>query len=246
MSNSFGRDMAVVFYQNAVDMATAFRDGAAAEVQSITNQMTAIRVSIETALAPLRDMASNLGNDIMQNLVNSIRARKAEVLAEIQDLVNKIAELMAAAARSIGVEVTSKPGAVGGGGGIKETFTPIGVPKSQIQNELNDASKKLGEMLTKLAGGLGPNAAANLRNNIKTQEMLVKELKSELKSATSPNPVVGRTNSAVPGVTNVNSGAVQITVSNNAGTGALEAGDIEAAVTNGMLAALDGRRMVAV
>jgi hypothetical protein len=76
--------------------------------------------------------------------------------------------------------------------------------------------------------------------------MLVKDLKSELKSATSPNPVVGRTNSAAPGVTNVNSGAVQITVSNNAGTGALEAGDIEAAVTNGMLAALDGRRMVAV
>ena len=247
MSNSFGRDMAVVFYQNAVDMATAFRDGAAAEVQSITDQMTAIRVSIETALAPLRDMASNLGNDTMQNLVNSIRARKAEVLAEIQALVNEIARLMAQAAAAVNVSVTSKPGAVGGiGDGIKETFTPIGVPKSQIQSELNDASKKLGEMLTKLAGGLGPNAAANLRNNIKTQEMLVKELKSELKSATSPNPVVGRTNSAVPGVTNVNSGAVQITVSNNAGTGALEAGDIEAAVTNGMLAALDGRRMVAV
>ena len=248
MSNAFGQDMSKTFYQNAVDMATAFRDGAAAEVNSITAQMDAIRVSIEAALAPLRDMASNLGKDMMAALVKSIQDEKAKVLAEIQALVNEIARLMAQAAAAINVSLTSKPGAVGGGGGggITDTFSPIGVPKSQIQSELNTASKELGRMLDKLAGGLGPNAAANLRNNIKTQEMLVKDLKSELKSATSPNPVVGRTNSAVPGVTNVNSGAVQITVTNNAGTGALEAGDIEAAVTNGMLAALDGRRMVAV
>jgi hypothetical protein len=241
MSNAFGQDMSKTFYQNAVDMATAFRDGAAAEVNSITAQMDAIRVSIEAALAPLRDMASNLGKDMMAELLKSIQDEKAKVLAEIQALVNEIARLMAQAAAAINVSVTSKPGAVGGGGGGGITDT------AAIQSMLGIESKELRRLQDKLAaGGLGTKALDNLRENLKFQEFLVNELKIELKSATSPNPVVGKTNSAVPGVTNVNSGAVQITVTNNAGTGALEAGDIEAAVTNGMLAALDGRRMVAV
>jgi hypothetical protein len=250
MSNSFGRDMAVVFYQNAVDMATAFRDGAAAEVQSITNQMTAIRVSIETALAPLRDMASNLGNDTMQNLVNSIRARKAEVLAEIQDLVNKIAELMAAAARSIGVEVTSKPGAVGGGGG-GGFVTPTGIQKETIQEDLATAVARLKDLQSKVGTKVGAGAINNLLKNIELQKQIVKDTQKDLKSAIIPS---GSSNFSVPKssisttpatTTNINSGAVQITVTNTAG-GSIDAADIEQAVTDGMLAALDGRRMVAV
>jgi hypothetical protein len=247
LSESFGKDMSKTFYQNAVDMATAFRDGARAEVNAITAQMDEIRMSIENALLPLKDMAANLGNDMMQALVDSIRKRKAEVLAEIEDLARKIADLMAAAAKGIGVNVVGG-GAIPNIGGTspKDLYTPIGVPKSQIQSELNAATKKLNDQLAKLAkGGLGSGALANLQNNIKTQQMLVSELKSELKSATSPSPIVGKTNSTNSGVTNVNSGAVQITVTNNAGTGAIEATDIEAAVTSGMLAALDGRRMVA-
>ena len=244
MSQAFGKDMAVVFYQNAVDMATAFRDGAQAEVDSITAQMVAIREAIEQALTPLRDMAAKLGEDTMQALVDSIKKRKNEVLAEIQDLVNKIAELMAAAARGIGVNVTGTPGPVGGGGGGGGFVSPIGVPKSQIQAELDAASKKLKDMRDKLAkGGLGSGAKSNLLSNITTQEMMVKELKSELKSATAP-AVAGKT-SSLSSVTNVNSGAVQITVTNTAG-GSIDAADIEQAVTDGMLTALDGRRMVAV
>jgi hypothetical protein len=98
-------------------------------------------------------------------------------------------------------------------------------------------------MQDKLAkGGLGAGARANLLSNIANQEMLVKELKGELKSATVP-VVAGKTSSA-SSVTNVNSGAVQITVTNAVG-GPVEASDIQEAVTTGMLAALDGRRMVA-
>lgn len=246
MSNSFGRDMAVVFYQNAVDMATAFRDGAAAEVQSITDQMTAIRVSIETALAPLRDMAANLGEDTMQVLLDSIKKRKGEVLAEIQDLVNKIAELMAAAARSIGVEVTSKPGQVApSGGGF---VTPTGVQKNVILEDIANTTADLKRLQDKLAaGGLGPKALENLKQNIDIRKQVLKDLRSELGTATSPTPPSsGIPKSSVPGVTNVNSGAVQITVTNNGATGELAVEDIQSAVTEGMLAALDGRRMVAV
>jgi hypothetical protein len=190
-------------------------------------------------------MAAKLGEDTMQALVDSIKKRKNEVLAEIQDLVNKIAELMAAAARSIGVNVTGTPGPVApsGGGGGGGFVTPIGVPKGQIQAELDAASKKLKDMQDKLAkGGLGSGAKSNLLSNIATQEMMVKELKSELRSATVP--VVADKKSSLSSVTNVNSGAVQITVTNTAG-GSIQATDIEQAVTDGMLAALDGRRMVA-
>ena len=322
LSENFGREMSNTFYQNAVDMATAFRDGAQAEISAITAQMDAIRVSIEQALAPLRDAGANIGNDMMQALVNAIRARRDEVLAEIQALAAEIARLLAAAAGAIGIKVPGGGTKVPTGGGIKpELYTDIGVPKSQIEAELKAATIKLNQMLDKLAkGGLGKGALENLRNNIKTQEMLIKDLNKELKSATKniskvaddmlyqvdssntliselvnlenlagkkgffgygsaaiggfmtaqemfakglgsftynqlddlyrqgkPLPIApaGSTSSASPSVTNVNSGAVQITVTNNAGTGAIEAIDIEAAVTSGMLAALDGRRMVA-
>jgi DNA repair exonuclease SbcCD ATPase subunit len=246
MSQAFGKDMAVVFYQNAVDMATAFRDGAQAEVNSITEQMVAIREAIEQALTPLRDIGANLGNDMMQALVDSIKKRKGEVLAEIQDLANKIAELMAAAARAIGVEVVSKPGQVApsGGGGF---VTPIGVPKNVILEDIANTSADLKRLQDKLAaGGLGPKALENLKQNIDIRKQVLKDLRSELGTATSPTPPSsGIPKSSLPGVTNVNSGAVQITVTNNGATGELAIGDIQSAVTEGMLAALDGRRMVA-
>jgi len=122
-STTFGTEMATVFYGNAVSMAQAFVTGAQAEVDSINAQMTFIKDSIATILAPLRDEGYSLGTDLALNMVNALENQRASLVATAQSIAEQIVAVIAAAFAQIG-GFTRTTGAGGGGGVSNKTATP--------------------------------------------------------------------------------------------------------------------------
>lgn len=101
-STSFGTEMSTVFYGNAVSMAQAFVTGAQAEVENINAQMTFIKDSITTILAPLRDEGTSLGTDLALNMMNALEAQRASLVAKAQSIADQIVATIAAAFAQIG------------------------------------------------------------------------------------------------------------------------------------------------
>ena len=120
-STTFGTDMATVFYGNAVSMAQAFVAGAQAEVESINTQMTYIKESIASVLAPLRDEGYSLGTDLAQNMVNALENQRGSLVATAQSIADQIVATIAAAFAQLG----GFKGTTGAGGGkTNKTVTP--------------------------------------------------------------------------------------------------------------------------
>jgi len=121
-STTFGTDMATVFYGNAVSMAQAFVAGAQAEVENINLQMTFIKDSIVSMLAPLRNEGTNLGTDLALNMMNALEAQRASLVGTAQSIAEQMVAVIAAAFASIG----GISGAVGGGSsGSTKVVPPV-------------------------------------------------------------------------------------------------------------------------
>ena len=116
-STTFGTEMATVFYGNAVSMAQAFVAGAQAEVESINAQMTFIKDSIVSMLAPLRDEGTNLGTDLALNMMNALESQRASLVATAASIANEIVAVIAAAFASLGGIKGSAGSATSSGGG---------------------------------------------------------------------------------------------------------------------------------
>jgi hypothetical protein len=115
-STTFGTEMATVFYGNAVSMAQAFVTGAQAEVESINAQMTFIKDSIVSILAPLRDEGTNLGTDLALNMMNALESQRASLVATAASIANEIVAVIAAAFASLG-GITGGAGSASSSGG---------------------------------------------------------------------------------------------------------------------------------
>lgn len=115
-SEQFGTKMSETFYGNSVSMAQAMVKGAQSEYDSIMAQMKKIADGIEAAFGPLADVGFNVGNDIIQDMIDALEKRKGELIALAQSIAAQIAAAMAAAASAIGVTgVTGVIGSIGGG-----------------------------------------------------------------------------------------------------------------------------------
>jgi LysM repeat protein len=132
-SETFGATMSSTFYDNAVSMAKAMVDGAKSEYDSIMAEMKSIADGITAAFAPLADVGTNVGNDIIQDLINALEARRAELIARANAIAAEIAAAMAAAAGAIGVTVsgsiTPNPGGGGGDNPVVTPETPVVTPE---------------------------------------------------------------------------------------------------------------------
>jgi hypothetical protein len=102
-SESFGTQMSDTFYGNSVSMAQAMVDGAKAEQAAIVAQMTTIKDAIETALAPLKDVGANIGNDLIQQMIDALERKKAEAVRRAQEIAAAMSAAMAAALAGVGV-----------------------------------------------------------------------------------------------------------------------------------------------
>lgn len=102
-STKFGKDMAGVFYNNAVAMNKAFVTGAKSEVESITTEMTNIKNSIEISLKPLATMGTSLGEDLAQGLYDAISAKKDSLVSLAQKIASEISAALASSLAEIGV-----------------------------------------------------------------------------------------------------------------------------------------------
>jgi len=105
-SEQFGAKMSETFYGNSVSMAKALVKGATDEYDSIMKSMKSIADGIMASFAPLADVGTVVGNDIIQDLINSLEARRAELIARANAIAAEIAAAMAAAAGAIGVTVS--------------------------------------------------------------------------------------------------------------------------------------------
>ena len=146
-SEQFGSKMSETFYGNAVSMAKAMVDGAQSEYTNIMNEMTSIYNGIKDKLTPLKDVGTNVGEDLIQAMIDKLNARKAELIALAQSIAAAVAAAMQAAAAGIGVGVsTYVPPVVtgGGGGGGGDTAS------ADAQKELDDANAALADALAEL------------------------------------------------------------------------------------------------
>ena len=146
-STTFGTDMATVFYGNSVAMAQSFVAGAAAEVESINAQMTAIKDSITAILAPLRDEGFNVGTDLALGMVQGLEGQRASLVATAQSIADQMVAVIAAAFASINAMAGGMSGGGGGGGGVtkppkstKDPTTSGGLNPIQKGGYLNSSS----------------------------------------------------------------------------------------------------------
>lgn len=154
-AEKFGQDMSKVFYQNSIDMTTALRDGAKAEVDSINATMTSIKDGIEAALAPLRDLGAQIGEDLAQGLYNKLLAEKERLVALAQSIAAAIAAAMASALAGIGVSGAA-------------TYTP----PSGSSAKLDELKKKTEELKKKTEALRAKITAPKISEEIKTLQDL--------------------------------------------------------------------------
>lgn len=103
VSEVFSRDMADLFYGGAVASAKSIRDGYQSEYDGIMTQMNSIKTGIEEKLKPLSLLGSNLGKDLAQGLLDSLTAKKSELIALAESIAVEIAAALAKAGLGIGV-----------------------------------------------------------------------------------------------------------------------------------------------
>jgi LysM repeat protein len=135
-SKVFGNEMSSTFYDNSVSMAQALVKGAKDEYDSIMASMKSIADGITAAFAPLADVGLKVGNDIIQDLIDSLEARRRELIDRANQIAAEVAAAMAAAAGAIGVTVsgtiTPNPG------GTKD---PVVTPEPKVDDPKVDDPK---------------------------------------------------------------------------------------------------------
>lgn len=136
LSNSFGDEMGMNFYGQAVKSAQALRDGFQSEMDAINAEMALIVQSITDALSPLSDLGSNLGEDIAQGFLDTLNKRKTELVTLAESIATAIAEAMKNALDSINVA----------GAAVPNVKTPVSTPTLAD----GEASRRA---LMKLTGG---------------------------------------------------------------------------------------------
>lgn len=102
-SETFGTEMSTTFYGNAVSMAQAMVDGAKAEEAAIIAQMTSIKDAIEAALKPLSNVGMNIGDDLIQQMIDALERKKAAAVAQAEAIAAAMSAAMTAALSKIGV-----------------------------------------------------------------------------------------------------------------------------------------------
>jgi hypothetical protein len=161
-SSTFGTEMATVFYGNAVSMAQAFVTGAQAEVENINAQMTFIKDSISSILAPLRDEGTSLGTDLALNMMNALEAQRASLVATAKSIADQIVATIAAAFAQLG-------GITGATGSSSSTAAPAPT-SSTTNNKTNTKISKIGDF-NGVNLGSRPFGAGNVNVNINTQKV---------------------------------------------------------------------------
>ena len=144
-SEQFGTKMSETFYGNAVSMAKAMVDGAQSEYTNIMTEMTSIYNGIKDKLTPLKDVGTNVGEDLIQAMIDKLNARKAELIALAQSIAAAVAAAMQSAAAGIGVGVSTYI--------PPKTTTPPPTGDSasaDAQKELDDANAALADALAEL------------------------------------------------------------------------------------------------
>ena len=150
-SETFGASMSATFYDNSVAMAKALVDGSESKRQDIMNQMAKIAQGIQDALAPLKDAATKLGEDIIQRTIDALNKEKARLIDLANSIAAEIAAAMARAAAAIGVggvtgSITLNPGGSGGSTGS----TGDDKASADALKELDDANAALADAMKEL------------------------------------------------------------------------------------------------
>lgn len=174
-SEQFGSQMSTTFYDNSVSMAKAMVAGAESEYKSIMDQMKKIADGIKASFEPLADVGTNVGNDIVQDLINSLEARKAELIARANAIAAAVAAAMAAAAGAIGVGGVSSSITLNPGGGSTTTTTPevVVTPEPDTTTQPDTTTKP--DTSTK---GTNPVVAAATKVIVKAGDTLTKIAKA--------------------------------------------------------------------
>jgi len=144
-ATSFGNSMASIFYDNAIDMNRAFVSGARSELQSIDNQMTIIKQSVEEKLKPLAIFGTNLGTDLAQGLYDALLAQKEKLVSLAENIASAISKALASAMASVGIS------------GM-DTITPSGTSSKLLGNQAEDLKKRAEELRQRLTGETGTTA----------------------------------------------------------------------------------------
>ena len=149
-SEQFGTQMSDTFYGNSVSMAQAMVNGAQSEYDNIMNEMKSIAKGITDALTPLGDVGTNVGEDLIQKMIDALEKRKAELIAQANAIAAAVAAAMAAATAAIGVGGVSSSITVNPGGTTPTTTAPVVEPPviddtSGIEKALTDAGNAAAE-----------------------------------------------------------------------------------------------------
>jgi hypothetical protein len=163
-------------------MAQTFVAGAQAEVESINAQMTFIKNSIASVLAPLRDEGYSLGTDLAQNMVNALENQRGSLVATAQSIADQIVATIAAAFAQLG----GFKGTTGAGGGkTNKTVTP-----DPTKGKVNSSTFSYGSgnplmSSGKLLNGGYQTGANNVNVTINTQKVTPTVTPAAISSAVS-------------------------------------------------------------
>jgi tape measure domain-containing protein len=163
-SEQFGTKMSETFYGNAVSMAKAMVDGAQSEYTNIMDQMTSIYNGIKDKLTPLKDVGTNVGEDLIQAMIDKLNARKAELIALAQSIAAAVAAAMQSAAAGIGVGVstyvppkTTTPPPAGDDSASADALKELDDANAALADALAELDKSTTD-LSKVLDGLGTSA----------------------------------------------------------------------------------------
>lgn len=122
ISDQFSTEMAGEFYNNQIAAQQAIVQAAQDDVTNIQNAMDMLRTAITSKLDVLVTDGANIGNDMIQGIIDKLNERKSELVAAAEAIATAIAAAMAKAYASVGGSQlplpptsTDMPGDVGSG-----------------------------------------------------------------------------------------------------------------------------------
>jgi len=227
ISDAFGTDMSKKFFDQAVTAAQALVDGTQSKLDAIKLEMETVNTAIETALKPLASLGTSIGKDLAQGLLDSLTAKKAELVTLATSIADAIAAAMASALASVGVMNAAKATA------DAAAVAAAAAAAAELQKQL-DAAKALadkiaGEKLIAEYYKNNPkatpteNAYANYLNSLKSKDPVDTPPAPKGDRAIDAALALAASNSSTKTVT-FEEGAVKIDIAGTSATGA-EIGD---------------------
>ena len=185
-SQVFGDTMSKTFYDDAVNMANGLLKGAQDKQIEIMNQMQTIADGIQAAFAGMKDVGTNLGEDLIQSAINALNKRKQELIDLANSIAASIAAAMAAAAAGIGVigvtgSITPNPGGSGGGGSFinPDVVAPLDTSTKDTSPAVDAAAttvaKAAAQAFTKVTIKSGDTLSAIAKANNESLSQLLKD-----------------------------------------------------------------------